>query len=202
MKIAAAVAIVFVGALIGVWLVKNSGDNNSVQLPNTPDTTTTTQKASVPASAQPATQSATQPVAQPQSQSPDQAQAQPQPQPQQPTNQPTQSQTPMGLDIKTTQQGTGDQVTKAGDSISVTYTGKLTDGSVFDSTDSHGGTPFTFTLGQGSVIKGWDQGLLGMKVGEERTLTIPADLGYGAQGQGPIPPNATLIFDVQLVSIK
>lgn len=198
MKIAAAVAVVFVGALIGVWLVKNNADNNSVQLPNTPDTTTTAQSAAnAPANNQAV---AAQPVAQSQTQAPDQAQAQQQ----QATNQPTQSQTPMGLDIKTTQPGTGDQVTKAGDTISVTYTGKLTDGSVFDSTDSHGGTPFTFTLGQGSVIKGWDQGLLGMKVGEERTLTIPSDLGYGAQGAGggAIPPNATLIFDVQLVSIK
>jgi FKBP-type peptidyl-prolyl cis-trans isomerase len=108
----------------------------------------------------------------------------------------------MGLDIKTTQQGTGAAV-KAGDTVDVKYTGKLTDGTVFDSTDKHGGQPFSFTVGGGQVIKGWDQGLLGMKVGEKRTLTIPGDLAYGPQGiPGVIPPNATLIFDIELVSIK
>lgn len=110
---------------------------------------------------------------------------------------------PMQLEIKTTQQGTGDRVVKAGDTISVQYTGKLTDGTKFDSSYDHGGQPFTFTVGVGQVIKGWDQGLLGAKVGEKRTLTIPSDLGYGATGAGGvIPPNATLIFDVELVSIK
>jgi FKBP-type peptidyl-prolyl cis-trans isomerase len=195
MKIAAAVAIVFVGALIGIWLVKSTA-NDSVKLPNTPDNGTSTQTASnAPATNQPA---------QTQAQAQAQQQTQQQQQLPQSTNQPTQAQNSMGLEIKTTQPGTGDQVTKAGDTISVTYTGKLTDGTVFDSTDKQGGTPFTFTLGQGMVIKGWDQGLLGMKVGEQRTLTIPSELGYGAQGAGggAIPPNATLIFDVQLVSIK
>ncbi len=109
----------------------------------------------------------------------------------------------MQLEIKTTQEGTGDRVVKAGDKISVLYTGKLEDGSVFDASSLHGGTPFDFTVGQGMVIKGWDQGLLGAKVGEKRTLTIPGDLGYGAQGYPPkIPANATLIFDVELVSFK
>ena len=110
---------------------------------------------------------------------------------------------PMQLEIKTTREGTGDKVVKAGDTISVQYTGKLTDGTKFDSSYDHGGQPFAFTVGAGQVIKGWDQGLLGAKVGEKRTLTIPPDMGYGAAGAGgAIPPNATLIFDVEVVSIK
>jgi peptidylprolyl isomerase len=109
----------------------------------------------------------------------------------------------MDLKIETTQKGTGERVTKAGDTISVQYTGKLENGTKFDSSLDHGGTPFTFTLGAGQVIAGWDQGLLDMQVGEKRTLTIPSSLGYGASGAGGvIPPNATLIFDVELVSIK
>jgi FKBP-type peptidyl-prolyl cis-trans isomerase len=110
---------------------------------------------------------------------------------------------PMQLEIKTTQEGTGDRVVKAGDTVSVQYTGKLEDGTKFDSSYDHGGQPFSFTVGAGQVIKGWDEGLLGAKVGEKRTLTIPSDLGYGANGAGAaIPPNATLIFDVEVVSIK
>lgn len=106
------------------------------------------------------------------------------------------------LNIETTKEGTGDRVVKSGDTISVHYTGRLTDGTKFDSSVDRG-TPFTFTIGAGQVIKGWDEGLLGMKVGEKRTLTIPADKGYGATGAGGvIPPNATLIFDTELVSIK
>lgn len=106
------------------------------------------------------------------------------------------------LNIETTKEGTGDRVVKSGDTISVHYTGRLTDGTKFDSSVDRG-TPFTFVIGKGQVIKGWDEGLLGMKVGEKRTLTIPADKGYGATGAGGvIPPNATLIFDTELVSIK
>ncbi|MDD5463576.1 MAG: FKBP-type peptidyl-prolyl cis-trans isomerase [Candidatus Moranbacteria bacterium] len=109
---------------------------------------------------------------------------------------------PMELEIKTTQEGTGDRVVKSGDNIAVHYTGKLTDGTKFDSSVDRG-TPFEFQIGQGMVIAGWEQGLLGMKVGEKRTLTIPAEMGYGARGAGAvIPPNATLIFDVELISIK
>lgn len=107
-----------------------------------------------------------------------------------------------GLKIETTKEGTGQQQVKNGDTISVHYTGKLEDGTKFDSSLDRG-TPFTFTIGQGMVIQGWEQGLLGMKVGEKRTLTIPSELGYGSRGAGGIiPPNATLIFDVELVSIK
>ena len=86
-----------------------------------------------------------------------------------------------------------------GDTVTVNYTGKLDNGTVFDT--SVGRQPITFVLGAGQVIPGWDQGLVGMKVGGTRTLIIPPSLAYGAQGIGPIPPNATLTFDVQLVSV-
>jgi FKBP-type peptidyl-prolyl cis-trans isomerase len=96
--------------------------------------------------------------------------------------------------------GTG-QVAKDGDHVKVHYTGWLTTGKKFDSSvDAH--TPFDFNLGKGDVIKGWDEGVAGMKVGGKRQLRIPPDLGYGASGSpGAIPPNATLIFDVQLLAI-
>ena len=106
------------------------------------------------------------------------------------------------IQIKTTQTGTGDRAVKTGDTISVHYTGKLLDGTKFDSSVDRG-VPFEFTVGAGQVIQGWEQGFLDAKVGEKRTLTIPPNLGYGASGAGNlIPPNATLIFDVELVSIK
>jgi peptidylprolyl isomerase len=106
------------------------------------------------------------------------------------------------MDIKTTTQGTGEGI-KTGQTAVVQYEGKLADGSVFDSTAKHGGTPFEFTLGENRVIQGWEQGILGMKVGETRLLTIPPDLGYGAGGYPPvIPANATLTFTVTLVGIK
>jgi FKBP-type peptidyl-prolyl cis-trans isomerase len=88
----------------------------------------------------------------------------------------------------------------AGDTVTVEYTGKLTNGKQFDS--SVGREPFKFTLGAGEVIKGWDQGIAGMKPGGKRILTIPPSLGYGAQGSGNvIPPNSTLIFEVTLLTI-
>jgi len=92
---------------------------------------------------------------------------------------------------------------KAGDTVTVNYTGKLTNGTVFDSSEKPGRTPFSFHLGAGQVIKGWDQGVAGMKVGGIRILTIPPELGYGPTGTpgGPIPPNATLIFKVKLLKI-
>ncbi|KAJ9176629.1 hypothetical protein P3X46_011920 [Hevea brasiliensis] len=89
-----------------------------------------------------------------------------------------------------------------GDRIKVHYRGKLTDGTVFDSSFERG-DPIEFELGSGQVIKGWDQGLLGMCVGEKRKLKIPAKLGYGTQGSPPkIPGGATLIFDTQLVAVN
>ena len=87
--------------------------------------------------------------------------------------------------------------------VVVNYTGTLEDGSIFDSSLKSGKTPFTFTLGVGSVIKGWDLGVKGMKVGGKRKLTIPADLGYGNNGAGNvIPPNATLTFEVELLEVE
>lgn len=106
------------------------------------------------------------------------------------------------LEVKTTQEGTGEPA-KNNDKISVHYTGTLENGTKFDSSLDRG-QPFEFTLGAGQVIKGWDEGILGMKVGEKRQLIIPPDLGYGATGTpgGPIPPNATLIFDVEMLKIN
>ncbi|HQP36329.1 MAG TPA: FKBP-type peptidyl-prolyl cis-trans isomerase [Polyangiaceae bacterium] len=89
----------------------------------------------------------------------------------------------------------------AGQRVSVHYTGWLTNGSKFDSSLDRG-KPFQFTLGAGQVIKGWDQGVAGMRVGGKRKLTIPAELGYGARGFPPvIPPNSTLVFEVELLGV-
>ena len=97
--------------------------------------------------------------------------------------------------------GTGDVAT-AGKNTTVHYTGWLENGKQFDSSVDRG-QPFSFPLGAGHVIKGWDEGVQGMKVGGKRKLTIPSDLGYGSRGAGGvIPPNATLIFDVELLGVK
>lgn len=105
------------------------------------------------------------------------------------------------LVIKDTKVGSGAEAA-AGKSVTVNYTGYLTDGTKFDSSlDS--GQPFTFNLGAGEVIKGWDEGVAGMKVGGTRTLTIPPAMGYGDQGAGGvIPPGATLVFEVELLAVN
>jgi FKBP-type peptidyl-prolyl cis-trans isomerase len=114
------------------------------------------------------------------------------------TAQPKERTTSSGLKITVVAEG--DAVTKTGDTVWVHYTGKLADGKQFDTSVGRG--PFELVLGQGRVIKGWEEGLLGMKVGEKRKLVIPPDLGYGPQGYGPIPGNATLTFDVELLGMK
>ena len=97
--------------------------------------------------------------------------------------------------------GTGAEATP-GQTVSVHYTGWLTNGTKFDSSVDRG-QPFVFPLGAGRVIKGWDVGVTGMKIGGKRKLTIPPELGYGARGAGGvIPPNATLVFDVELLGLK
>ena len=88
-----------------------------------------------------------------------------------------------------------------GDEIVVHYKGLLSDGTEFDSSHSRG-KPFIFVVGQGRVIPGWDEALLKMQVGEKRTLIIPPNLGYGERGAGTIPPNSTLIFEVELININ
>lgn len=95
--------------------------------------------------------------------------------------------------------GTGEKA-NTGQSITVNYIGTLTNGDKFDSSYDRK-SPFTFTLGAGEVIKGWDQGLIGLRIGGKRKLTIPAELGYGSKSQGTIPPNSTLIFEVELLDI-
>ena len=86
--------------------------------------------------------------------------------------------------------------------VTVNYTGWLTDGTKFDSSLNPGRTPFRFTVGGGQVIKGWDEGLIGMKVGGKRKLTIPPNMGYGSQDMGVIPSNSTLVFEIDLLIIE
>jgi FKBP-type peptidyl-prolyl cis-trans isomerase len=108
---------------------------------------------------------------------------------------------PNGLQIHDTQVGTGTEA-KEGSTITVKYSGSLDDGTVFDSTDKHGGDPVTFSLAKGSLIDGWVEGIPGMKVGGKRTLVIPSALGYGSQAQSSIPANSTLHFDIELIDVK
>ena len=109
--------------------------------------------------------------------------------------------TASGLVIEDLVMGEGDAAT-SGQQVTVHYTGWLTNGSKFDSSKDRD-DPFMFGLGQGQVIRGWDEGVQGMKVGGTRKLTIPSDLGYGARGAGGvIPPNATLVFEVELLGVN
>jgi len=104
-----------------------------------------------------------------------------------------------GLQYIETQLGSGAEAA-AGKSVTVHYTGWLTDGKKFDSSRDRG-QPFRFGLGAGQVIKGWDEGVAGMKVGGRRKLIVPAGLGYGERGVGPIPAGATLVFAVELLEV-
>lgn len=115
---------------------------------------------------------------------------------------PTTITTASGLQYVVLKDGDG-AVAKAGQTVSVHYTGWLTNGTKFDSSVDRG-TPIQFLLGAGKVIKGWDEGVAGMKVGEKRKLIIPSNLAYGDQnvGGGLIPPNSTLVFDVELVGVQ
>lgn len=113
----------------------------------------------------------------------------------------TQMKTPSGLTVEVMQEGKGPLPVK-GQTVVVHYTGNLPDGKKFDSSRDRG-QPFSFVLGQGQVIRGWDEGLALMKVGTRAKLTIPPELGYGPRGAGNvIPPNAVLIFDVELLDAK
>ena len=118
-----------------------------------------------------------------------------------PASQPAKEETTAsGLKIMHVTAGGG---AKDGDTVSVLYTGKLANGTEFDSSAKHGGDPIEFVLGKGMVIKGWDEGVAGMQVGEKRTLVIPPAIAYGEKGAGGvIPPNATLTFDIELVGIR
>lgn len=105
-----------------------------------------------------------------------------------------------GMKVEVLQQGSGQEV-KANDRVTVNYVGMLSDGTKFDSSIDRN-TPFTFTLGQGKVIRGWDLGIEGMKVGEKRRLIIPPELAYGSASFLMIPANATLIFEVEMLAVS
>ena len=106
-----------------------------------------------------------------------------------------------GLIIEDIKIGEGQEVEKF-NIVTVNYTGLLEDGTKFDSSLNPGRTPFRFTVGAGQVIQGWDQGVIGMKIGGTRKLTIPPELGYGSRDNGPIPANSTLIFEIDLLGIE
>merc|ERR1719272_858126 len=109
----------------------------------------------------------------------------------------------MGVMVKTTKAGDGKTYPQAGQMCKVHYTGKLTDGTTFDSSRGFLKFPFEFQIGAGDVIKGWDKGVIKMSKGEKATLTCAPDFGYGSRGALPdIPPGATLVFDVELIAIS
>lgn len=108
--------------------------------------------------------------------------------------------TPSGLKYTDLVVGAGPSP-QPGQTVTVNYTGTLTDGTKFDSSFDHG-QPYSFVIGQGKVIKGWDEGVMTMKVGGRRKLVIPPSLGYGAMPQPTIPANSTLVFDVELLGVK
>lgn len=107
---------------------------------------------------------------------------------------------PSGLVTQVLVPGDGD-VAKKGDKIQVHFVGRVLDGGVFDSSRTRG-APFSFWVGEGQVIAGWDEGLLGMKEGETRQLTVPPLLGYGSDPKPGIPPNSTLVFDIELLDVR
>lgn len=109
--------------------------------------------------------------------------------------------TASGLEYEITQKGKGTKQPKAGDLVTVHYTGKFTNDTVFDSSVKRG-QPIKFTLGVGQVIKGWDEGIALLHVGDKAKFIIPPDLAYGSQQRGPIPANSTLIFEVELIDVK
>lgn len=110
---------------------------------------------------------------------------------------------PSGLIVTETVKGTGKQVVLK-DSVFILYTGKLLDGSIFDSSDNNAGKPLGFLLGNNppDVIPGWEEAIAKLKVGSEANIIIPSKLAYGAQGRGPIPPFATLLFNIKVVNAK
>ena len=112
----------------------------------------------------------------------------------------TMTQTPTGLYYRDLVAGKGD-ASVAGRDVTVHYSGWLPDGTKFDSSKDRN-EPFVFRLGARKVIAGWDEGVAGMKVGGTRKLVIPPSLGYGSRGTGPIPPNSTLVFDVELLGVR
>jgi peptidylprolyl isomerase len=120
-----------------------------------------------------------------------------------PTTQPEAKKTVTESGLTIIDLGRDETSAREGDFVTVHYTGKLEDGTVFDSSRNAGRSPFSLQVGVTAVIKGWQEGLVGMRVGDRRQLIIPADLGYGARGAPPsIPPNATLVFDVEMLSIS